>query len=69
MSTKISKGARLHLLRAMQKLNHPMIVVRMLPCAADQRNLRALLRDLSGRQAFVLPPGFEMSMFDRAVSA
>lgn len=64
MSTKISKGARLHLLRCVERLQYPMFTLRI-GRAGSARTMAAMRRiareALADGAVFVLPPWIEMT--------
>jgi len=62
MSTKISKGARLHLLRVVERLEFPMLVVRVGRAKMNELQ-REYLRSLAASmQSFVLPKGCDFEI-------
>jgi hypothetical protein len=65
VSTKISRGARLHLLRVVERLQYPMRVVRVGAYAQDPLTIAAVRRVCEKAKAtgavFAFPPWVEMT--------
>lgn len=68
MSTKISKGARLHLLRVAEKMQCPMRAIRMVPLSGERSKIAKYLASLRWGQMFTLPPGFDLKIVHPADS-
>ncbi len=64
MSTKISKGARLHLLRVVERLEFPMRVIRVGRAPMNEQIREALATMATGMQAFVLPASCEFEIVE-----
>lgn len=69
MSTKISKGARSHLLRVVERLEFPMFTVRLVGAHKMNRQIREGLAALANLgQAFTLPKDCEFNVVSLRVA-
>ena len=63
MSTKISRGARLHLLRTVERLQFPMFTVRIGKANLKPDTWRTLF-DKFGMARFSLPSGYDYKVLE-----